>query len=337
MSKPPNFQLIGVNDKQLKAWPMVQAMVDLATAQGVSSAQLLRGTGLFLEDIATTQAISARQILQLGLRVQKMVKSRDAGLQVGRMLTSSHMQGALSLFLRCRDLAHCIEVFDGIRWAGMPLVQWRYYCRDDAIYLLPQDVFGAGEQWPFIVEMACAWLVAVLRHGTGKRFALSFDFTWSRPRNIYDYEEFLGVRLGFDKVVTSIKIPRDAWHASFSLADNEWVTVGSAPFLRQRFVALPEFIQTYLLEHPEATAADVAQRLCLSLATLKRRLAEHNMRFKHLSDAIQKQHAIMMVMTCNADTAQLADVFSVTDTTNLRRFIKRLTGMTLTQMRNSLS
>ena len=101
--------------------------------------------------------------------------------------------------------------------------------------------------------------------------------------------------------------------------------------------ALTERIQDLLIQQPDLTAAQIASTLSISLATLKRRLAEHNMSFKQLSDSIQKQHAIMMVQTCRANTQQLAEAFSVSDTTNLRRFIKRLTGMTLTQIRNSIS
>ncbi len=329
--------LVSVADRQLTAWPLAQAMIDVGVAQGVSNVALLRGTGLFLEDIANGAAISAKQLALLSLRVQKSLKNRDAGLQVGRMLTSSHMLGPLSLLLRCRNIAHCIDILSQLRWGCMPLVHWRSYTHEDTVYLIPQNSFGAKEQWPFLVEIAFAWLVSILRQGTGKRFAVRFDFAWARPRNIYDYEEFLGTRLQFNQAITMIKIPREAWDADFLLADDEWINTGTAPFEKQPMFTLCEHVQDTLLSQPDITAAQIAQTLSMSLATFKRRLAEHNVRFKQLSDDIQKQHAIMMVQTCSADIQQLADAFSVNDSTNLRRFIKRLTGMTLTQIRESVS
>ena len=333
----PKSSLRGVTDKHLTAWPLAQAMVDVSISQHIESDALLRGTGLFIEDIANGRSLSAKQLLLLSQRVQKSVKSRDAGLQIGRMLTSSHMLGVLSILLRCRNVAHCVELLSQIRWSCMPLIHWRTYYHDDTVYLVPQDSFGAKENWSFQVEIAFAWMVSIVRQGTDKRFPLSFDFEWARPRNIYDYEEFLGTRLSFEQPVTMIKIPREAWEKRFSLADEEWVTTGVASWARQPIYALTERIQDLLVEQPDLTAAQIASTLSMSLATLKRRLAEHNMSFKQLSDSIQKQHAIMMVKTCRANTQQLAEAFSVTDTTNLRRFIKRLTGMTLTQIRNSIS
>ncbi len=333
----PTPTLLNVNDKQLTAWPLAQAMVDVGVSQGVSNAVLLRGTGLFLEDIANSALMSAKQLTQLSVRAHKSIKSRDAGLQIGRMLSSSHMVGPLSLVLRCNNIAHCFSLLPQLRWGCMPLVHWRIYIHDDSVYLVPQNTFGAKEQWPFLVEIAFAWSVSILRQGTGKRFPVNVDFAWSRPRNIYDYEEFLGTRLQFDQAITMIKIPYHAWKADFSLADNDWINMGMAPFEKQPMYSLSEHVQDMLLKQPDITAAQIADTLSMSLATLKRRLAEHNMSFKQLSDDIQKQHAIMMVQAFGANTQELAAAFSVSDTTNLRRFIKRLTGMTLSQIRESMT
>ncbi|WP_420934607.1 AraC family transcriptional regulator ligand-binding domain-containing protein [Alteromonas sp. A081] len=337
VSMDSEFSLLGVTDKHLTAWPLAQAMIDIGTSQGIANSTLLRGTGLFLEDLANGSSLSAKQLMLLSQRVQKNVKSRDTGLQIGRMLTTSHMLGILSLMLRCRNLAHCVDLLSQIRWACMPLIHWRTYHFKGTVYLIPQDSFGAKEHWPFLVEIVFAWMVSVIRQGTGKRFPVSFEFAWARPRNIYDYEEFLGTRLRFDQPITMMKIPQHAWEASFTLADDDWVATGIAPFVKHPLYALPERVQSLLLKQPDITAAQIAVELSMSLATFKRRLAEHNMSFKQLSDDIQKQHAIMMVQTCKANTQQLADAFSVNDTTNLRRFIKRLTGMTLTQIRDSIS
>ncbi|AUC86909.1 MAG: hypothetical protein CL600_10030 [Alteromonas sp.] len=329
--------LLGASDKRLTAWPLAQAMIDVGVSQGISSASLLRGTSLFLEDVANGSSMSARQLSQLSMRAHKSIKNRDAGLQIGRMLTSSHMVGPLSLVLRCSSMEHCFSLLPQLRWGCMPLVHWRSYIHDDSVYLVPQNTFGVTEQWPFLVEIAFAWIVSILRQGTGKRFPVNIDFAWSRPRNIYDYEEFLGTRLRFDQAITLIRMPQEAWETDFLMADNDWITTGMAPLKKQPMFALSEHVQDMLLKQPDITAAQIAGSLAMSLATFKRRLAEHNMSFKQLSDDIQKQHALMMLQTCRANTQELAEAFSVSDTTNLRRFIKRLTGMTLTQIRDSMS
>jgi len=73
-------QYISLDDKYLSAEGMITALVELAQGRGIPLHKLLRGTGIFEQDLYDlSQRFSLSQLLALISQFKALMKSNDSG------------------------------------------------------------------------------------------------------------------------------------------------------------------------------------------------------------------------------------------------------------------
>ena len=82
-----------------------------------------------------------------------------------------------------------------------------------------------------------------------------------------------------------------------------------------------------------ATSAEIAQKLCLSRRTLRRRLADKGVTYQSLLDVVRKRCTLEMQENPTLSIEQIAQEVGFSDSHNFRRAFKRWTGNTPSEMR----
>jgi AraC-like DNA-binding protein len=103
-------------------------------------------------------------------------------------------------------------------------------------------------------------------------------------------------------------------------------TSGVAGEIYQRLVMAP---------HLRPTMDEFALQMGMSARTLRRRLANEDIRFADIADDVRKRVALQYIRTTRMSADDIAAKAGFSDTSNLRRAIKRWTGQTLGQLRRS--
>jgi AraC-like DNA-binding protein len=103
-------------------------------------------------------------------------------------------------------------------------------------------------------------------------------------------------------------------------------TSGVAGEIYQRLVMAP---------HLRPTMDEFALQMGMSARTLRRRLANEDIRFADIADDVSKRVALQYIRTTRMSADDIAAKAGFSDTSNLRRAIKRWTGQTLGQLRRS--
>lgn len=202
-------------------------------------------------------------------------------------------------------------------------------------------------------------LVALLKQWTGKqwtgtRLPLSFTIDSDRPRNVQDFETYLGLRVTFNAPLMSITLPRPCMTTYFPFADDKGACVKAAHATREGergaeyqqpqaqtqkeiqsplHLSLLDYVRSQTLREPQKGLADLAESLGCSTATLKRKLSDHNYTYRGLSEEARRQQAIVLLALKKLNNEQSASQMAFSDLPNFRRAIKRLTGLTPSELR----
>lgn len=103
-------------------------------------------------------------------------------------------------------------------------------------------------------------------------------------------------------------------------------TSGLAGEIYQRLVMTP---------HLRPTMEEFAQQMGMTARTLRRRLASEDIRFADITDDVSKRVTLQYIRTTRMSADDIAAKVGFSDTSNLRRAIKRWTGHTLGQLRRN--
>lgn len=323
------------SDKILRAAALVTAMLDVAQARGALRAKLLRGTGIFEEDLHADFRLSAQQLLTLINNVQVQTKSRDTAFQTGKSLASSHLPVLFSALGACSNLTDAMRVVAVRRTVFTPLLSVHRLDSNDSVLFILEDAIGCGKAWPFVVEMFLSLWVSLCKLWCAQRLPFYFEFPTPRPRQIQEFEEHLGYRLSFNAPWFGVRVARDVLHTPF---------VAHSPFYRsimwekvQTEPAIPfgllDFIRWHVRRAPGLSQDEMAAILNISTATLKRKLTEHQSSFRALTDETRKTQAVHLLAVKKMTNEQSALRMAFSDLTNFRRAVKRWTGQTPSELR----
>ena len=358
------------SDKVIPAYHLVNAVLDVAIPRGASKDRILRGTGIFDDSLTVNTRISAKQCIALFSNVRGQCKGNDVSFLIGKSLGGVWLREDIANIKRSQNLEQAIEALTAIRWGSIPLVSFKRFSLQDKYIWVLQDTMGcekrgAHKLWPFIAELYLSMLVALLKQWTGTRLPLSFTIDSERPRNVQDFETYLGLRVAFHSPLMSITLPKSCMTSAFPFADDKAGNVqgnvqgdvqgdiqgdvqGDIQGEAQRSLAyqqtpaspqhtpnlsLLDYIRIQTLQEPQKGLADLARSLGCSTATLKRKLSDHNYTYRGLSEEARRQQAIVLLALKKLNNEQSASQMAFSDLPNFRRTIKRLTGLTPSELR----
>ena len=350
------------SDKVIPAYHLVNAVLDVAIPRGASKDRILRGTGIFDDSLTVNTRISAKQCIALFSNVRGQCKGNDVSFLIGKSLGGVWLREDIANIKRSQNLEQAIEALTAIRWESVPLVSFKRFSLQDKYIWVLQDTMGCEKRgthklWPFIAELYLSMLVALLKQWTGTRLPLSFTIDSERPRNVQDFETYLGLRVAFHSPLMSITLPKSCMTSAFPFADEKAGNVqgdiqgdvqGDIQGEAQRSLAyqqtpaspqhtpnlsLLDYIRIQTLQEPQKGLADLARNLGCSTATLKRKLSDHNYTYRGLSEEARRQQAIVLLALKKLNNEQSASQMAFSDLPNFRRTIKRLTGLTPSELR----
>ena len=337
-----------IHDKVIAGYWLVKAVLDVSITRGANKNKLFRGTGIFEDTLQPNSLISIKQYQSLLANVQSQTKGADVSFLLGNALASQWLRSPLHVLQTCDTLqellTHLVQ-HQAFRWSSMPLCQYQRFDIHGKIILVPLFTPANVKMAQFVSEIGFATLIALLK-GIGKqRVPASFSFTCPRPKNIADFETHLGLKLTFNCPVSSISFEKSALHESLSASINSASDMTNEPALATHagltlspLISLPDYVRSHVYQsirsgHSGSALPELAEKLTISPATLKRKLKEFNTSYRQLSEEVWRNYALILLSVYKANNEEAASKMGINDLPNFRRTIKRLTGKTPSELR----
>lgn len=313
------------------------ALVELALSRGAQLEPLLRGTGLFKQDLTNSNhQCSSEQFAQLIKNSLKHTDSLDLSFMLGRRLFSIQSNCFTQIIEHAKNLRQAAMYFQLYQRDIFPFAFASVNFHNDDVYLILNPATKATEQ-QFMFEVLCSLIYHTSKRICGRLVPYSFSFEIARPRNIYQFEENLGRRVTFSQPLSWIKIERSYL---------KWAVQESSAFTRKSLsqqcrqhakcnnkVSAIQFLHQAIAKGRISNLEQAAELLDMSVATLKRKLKTADIGFQQLQDSVRKQQAIFELVVCNQNNGAVARKLQFNDVTNFRRAFKRWTGITPAQLK----
>ena len=328
------------DEKYLPAHYQPALLLDLLLARDISSHKVLRGTGLFYEDIlAGQQKLSQLQLKQLIANGDKLVAEGDLSFRWGDNLWPGHYGAGSQLLSNAPDLGCALQALVRYRRFLSPLLAPRVFEDEHYCYVQWLDTCGLQEQHRFMVETAMMALTSMSRWLAQQNLPWRYGFSYSRPAADEQYQVHFGSQLQFGLGVDVMVIEKSwlqaAWpRGSVTGFQAAWQEAG---VLRDDYASdgFTEAVYQWLIAHisDAVTLPDVAAVFSMSPATFKRKLKKHQSHFQQLQDQARMHVSLYLLHVRDFNNEQVAHYLHFNDTTNFRRAFKRWTGLTPSDVR----
>ena len=329
------------DDRVIPVHEQPACLIDLALTRDVDSHRLLRGTGLFLEQLDSERMISPQQYLRLFGNAVELLGADDTSFQLGHRLLPGHYGELSTALAHAGHFADALDLLLQQRSRLSPLLAPRLHLDERYVCLYWLDVCGAGSLRPQLVEASMTAVTAMCRWQSGERWPWQFLFSHRAPAYCEQYQAHLGESLHFDCQVDAMVLPRALFLAPWPRASQTVAALARQRLAQQPMLAGSSFVEQVfaLLLQSVRTGCSletVATSLGISPATCKRRLKAHGWCFQALHDAVRKHVALYLYWGRGYDSEAVADHLGFQDRTNFRRSFKRWTGQLPSALRHYL-
>jgi len=332
-------KLFEISDKVLSSPHLTVMLIDLCLMRGINQHKLLKGTGLFYEDIGKNEIkISPLQLFKLIENSQNLLNSHDMSFLLGRRFFPGNLGAISNVLLNAKNLSDMLKIIMRFQSLLFPLMFIQHKQYKDKTYLIINHAVGEhnDKHTIFMAELFCSILVSAIKLRFGQSFELEFKFPYVQPRHIEEYQVTLGPDVQFNQHIFMIGIENK--YLNKSLQDSsktlKSLYISQCKKLRVKQAGLIQHIFIYLYKNNNASLEQSASYLKISPATFKRKLKQHNTSFQQLLDLVKKQQAIYQITIEGSNNINVSQTLKFNDTTNFRRAFKRWTGITPNTLRH---
>jgi AraC-like DNA-binding protein len=322
-------------------------LVDLALRRGIDTHRLLRGTGLFYEDILTgKQRVSPLQFFRLIDNCRQLMAADDCSFLFGQQLLPGHYGAASHALQHAENLHQALERLVKLKMLLSPLLTPRLRLDEHYAYLVWIDNCGAGMQRNFLIEANMTAVTAMCRWMSGERLPWHYQLNYAQPRYIEQYWVHMGEDLRFDCPLNMMRLPRTflvkPWSKASTTAGQVAEREGLMSIAAQAEGGESSFLDT-LFEHLYRNIRQpvglerVAESYGVSAATFKRKLKRQGTHFQEQLDQVRLYVALDLYLSKGYTSEEVAAYLHFNDQHNFRRSFKRWTGMLPSELKARLS
>lgn len=319
------------DDRFIPVHQQPACLIDLALARDVDSHRLLRGTGLFYQQLDSASLINPQQFLRLFSNALHCLAADDTSFQFGHRLLPGHDGSISTAMAHASHLGDALELLLRHRGRLSPLLAPRLHLDEQHVCLYWLDVCGAGQLVPALVEASMTAVTAMCRWQSGERWPWQFLFSYAAPPYREQYQAHLGEALHFDCQVDVMVLPREYFLKPWPRGSQTVAALARRQAELQRASQSLSFIEQafelMLADVRHGSSLDsLAGRLAISPATCKRKLSAHGWSYQRLHDAVRKHVALYLYWGRGYGSEAVADYLGFHDASNFRRSFKRWTG-----------
>ena len=332
------------DDKNISAHFQPALLIDLLKSHNLSSHKLLRGTGVFYEDILTGHhAISSDQLLKIISNSRQLDNSDELSFRWGHSLWPGHYGSFSQLLNNSENLGQALKFLCQYKTSFSPLIIPKVFMDDQYCYVQWLDITGLGDNKQFMVETAMTALSSMTRWLSGERLPWRYGFSYEQPDHIEHYQVNFNSHLHFGLGLDVMMIDKAWLTKAWPKASTTALQVAQHALIHQQeqskaisFIEANYKLMIQHIRHPLSLERS-AEYFSMSPATYKRKLKKHEYSFQLLQDQARYHVCMYHLHILGWNNEQVANYLSFNDATNFRRAFKRWSGMTPSSSRMSFS
>ena len=323
-------------------------VLQAARALGLDTDALMRPAGLRWDEVRDPDGrLAEDKFLGVLEAIERQDQVPDFGLQLGREFRIETLGAVGYAISAAENLELALRTL--IRFSRLVHQETMYECRvSDAELYFGRALDARYARIRHSTVMSLAGTLTLARTLTGRTTLapLRIQLQHARPADAARYDEFFGVAVEFDAIVTAITLP--GWAAPLPLVRHDpglftylsrhaEALVASLPTRGETVADRVRTLVMEVLRTGTVTKAGVARRLALSERTLQRRLSEEGTSFAQLVDDVRRALAHEYLADRRLAVYEVAGLLGYSEPSAFFRAFRRWTGKTPLEVRQSPS
>lgn len=321
---------------------LLRCLVATLSDFGVDAARLCQGLGFTVDDLANPACrISFRQGSILIRRGLEMVPGKALGLHIGERETIASIGLVGYAMMTSPTLGDATRLGMSQQKFTGSMLEFDFKMNKQVAMVTASNRFHQPDIQQFLVEEAFASFLQVVRGLVGNSFVPKcVELSYPAPVYADEYNRVFQCPVLFGQKTNAFIADID-WIAKplltyDPLSHRQALEFVEMSFSRERenvdlFESVERVVRQNLKNLP--TFSEIAQKLCLSERTLRRRLADKGVSYQSLLDMVRKNRTLEMLENSKLSIEQIALEVGFSDSHNFRRAFKRWTGSTPSEMR----
>jgi len=324
-----------IDDEVYLTHKIPAVLIELSNRQGVDITALLRGSGVFLEDIQNIEhRISSRRWQRLLNNAAKHDKSHELLLRFGRQLPYITHGALLQALLNASGTRNLLEILRDYSHLYYPHVYFHLASNNNFHFLLLNNAVSHENSYLHHQTLMSS-VIALFKACDIPNTGITFFLNTGSPVDSAALQTYLGCHIYYNAPVCAMLIADNANHQSLvrhcktakQQALLECEKIVKKRNLQKGFL---ESLHHYLIQrvtHEDTSLSSCAEHFQISPATFKRRLKCHQSSFQNELDNTRKLLALSMLLIGDMSSEETARKLRISDNANFRRSFKRWTGM----------
>ncbi len=316
-------------------------LLRLLEKEGVSGEQLAKRAGVSLEAIKSIDMeITLGDFDTLLEQSIELTARQDLVLQYGQEISVSAL-GVLGYAFMCsNNIGECLEIFLRYQRLLSPQFKAAKQIDNDRVSLVLEKGFSESAVRQMDTELLFSAATAVIKSLCGQQeLNIRAYFSHSKPSYLGTYQKIFGESVVFEATTNRLEMDVSLLEKPLVFADPTMKQVYQqqceqllASLEKGKFTTL---VQQLLLEKPGhfPNIDFAAERLCLGVRTLRRRLAAEDTSYKVIVQNVRCQLAEEYLRESPLSIIEIADMLGYGDVANFRRAFIGWTALSPAQYR----
>lgn len=326
------------HQKTISAHEQILGLLELADSRGLHRDKLLRGTGLFAQDLfaAPEQGVAAEAVLMSAAQLRRVLDNasrllpRDSSFLYGQYLLPGNQSAFSRAMLAASNAQEALSLLADFGSLAMPLLSFKLHYSEHDCVLQLVCVDGDDYRFPFMIEAALTSIISACDWLGGRAMPWRFQLAYSKANCLEQYQVHLGADTCFDAHMNALIIPREQLHLAWPRG-----SVAQLALARQQILdlsmaqPLPSRVYARLAQeiHLPPSLEVLAAQWQMSPATFKRKLKTWACSYQSLLDTARRHAAIYSMRHQGLSAEQTAAQLNYHDKHNFKRSFKRWTGL----------
>ncbi|PCI21528.1 MAG: AraC family transcriptional regulator [Piscirickettsiaceae bacterium] len=321
----------------------IQMAIRALANEDISAADILRGTGLSVEQLQESDTVSLDQFVTAILNTRKITKNPAIGLLLGSLLHPSTHGSVGWAAINSPTLADAINIFQRYSHIRTPFVLYKPMSFGDQYIIrltLTKNLKGAHM---IFVEAMLMLLQHVIEFILGRAMSEGeLYINSSAPNYAKSYAKFFHCPVYFDAHYLEIRLPIALKDTINPSADKQMFELAleqcqESAHQLQRNTNIYTDVYDYISNHlgHTLTLKYVAQAMNISSRTLIRQLKKQNTSFQTIKDEVYAFQSANYLRRSSVSINALSVIFGYQDPANFRRSFKRWFGISPRQYRDA--
>ncbi|PJZ44893.1 MULTISPECIES: AraC family transcriptional regulator [Leptospira] len=310
--------------------------IEILKSHKIPLKRIFEGTKLLPNDLSNPEKyIQTEEELQLLRNIQRVAQIPELGLLLGKEYHIGLMGDLGMAAMLSNTLYEALKLLFKYTELTLTFFEYELFVKGGYLYLNAKELLDLSDLRIFLCEREFSSIIRFCSDILGTPLKIKLvSLTYEKPKYINLYKEIFNCPVEFGKQRNQFVIDANHLHQHLPKANGLLQKKYAAEcnekynYLRSEKSLYEKVNERFRINGIENTMEEMAKKMKISTRTLRRRLKNEGITYKHIANDIIKNKAFRLLESTNLSIEKISEKLGYSDPANFYHAFKNWTGTT---------